>query len=149
MQGVSSNEEKKMAKVLQCVLLLLLVGALSAGCSWMALPRPDLAAAERDFSTRLRWLDFSGAARHLRPEHQEAFREQFAALDGLHITDTRFVGREEMDPGYIDSRLEIDYYRLPSVTVKTRQFTLAWEYVDLGRWQQGYWRISTPFPEFP
>jgi len=138
-----------MARMLKGVLLLLLVGILSAGCSWMAVPRPDLDDAEQDFSTRLRWLDFPGAARHLRPEDQEAFREQFAALDGLHIADARLLGREEVEPGHIDSRLEIDYYRLPSVTVKTRRFTLAWEYVDLGRWQQGYWRISTPFPEFP
>ncbi|AMV71056.1 hypothetical protein JCM30471_28750 [Desulfuromonas carbonis] len=138
-----------MAKISRYGLLLVLFGLFLGGCSWMAVPRPDVADAERDFSTRLRWLDFPGAARHLRPEYQEAFREQFAALDGLHITDTRFVSRDETASGQIDSRLEIDYYRLPSVTVRTWQFTLAWEYVDLGRWQSGYWRIATPFPDFP
>lgn len=138
-----------MRKVLKYEIFLVLVGILLGGCSWMAVPRVDVANAERDFSTRLRWLDFPGAARHLRPEDQGAFREQFDALDGLHITDTRFVSREELDPEHVDSRLEIDYYRLPSVTVKTRQLNLTWEYIDLGMWQKGYWRISTPFPEFP
>lgn len=138
-----------MSKLLKYGLLLGLFLVLSGGCSWMAVPRPAVTDAEQDFSTRLRWLDFSGAARHLRPEFQKSFRTRFDALDGLQITDTRILRREEIDPEHIDSRLEIDYYRLPSVKVKTRQLNLAWEYVDRGRWQQGYWRISTPFPEFP
>ena len=129
--------------------LLLLVAALLGGCSGIAVPRPDPLQAQQDFARRLRWLDIPGAARYLQVDQQEAFRRRFNALQGLHITDVRLAGSSEIDPGHIDSTLEVDYYLLPSVIVKTRHLHLVWAYVDLGRWQPGYWQIVNPFPEFP
>lgn len=138
-----------MRKLLLVVLLAANVALLIGGCSWFAVPRPSLYQAEDDFAQRLRWLDFAGAARHLEPEYQEAFRSHFAALDGLHITDVRFTSGREADPQQVQTQLEVDYYRLPSVTLQTRHLHLTWRFVDLGRWQQGYWQIVGPFPDFP
>lgn len=138
-----------MRKVLQMGLLLLAVGFLSGGCGRIAVPRANPAQAEEDFSNRLRWLDIQGVAQYLQPEYQEDFRKRFAALKGLHITDVRPASGDRPDPQRLDSTLEVDYYRLPSVIVKTRQLHLTWQYIDLGRWQSGYWQIVGPFPDFP
>jgi hypothetical protein len=138
-----------MRKVLQMSLLLLLVAALLGGCSRFAVPRPEPSRAEENFSNRLRWLDIQGAAHYLQPEYRQDFREHFAALEGLHITDVRPASGEEVDPQHLESTMEIDYYLLPSLTVKTRYLHLTWQYVDLGRWQSGYWQIVGPFPDFP
>jgi hypothetical protein len=129
------------------LLLLLLV---LAGCGMLARPQADFAPAIENFTQRLRWLDLADAAQFLEPEYRSSFLEQFDALDGLRITEVRFQVRDQ--PGgsaTVESQLEIDYYLLPSVTIKSRRLRLAWNYVGEDRWHPGSWQIVGPFPVFP
>ena len=134
---------------LQRIGRLLTIAVLLGGCSLAAVTRPSPLTAQEDFARRLRWLDIPGAAQHLAPEYRDAFSRSLAGLTGLHITDVRLAGDVVVDPDHVDNTLEIDYYLLPSVLVKTRHLQLHWAYIDLGRWQAGYWQIVGPFPEFP
>jgi hypothetical protein len=43
----------------------------------------------------------------------------------------------------------IEYYQLPSTTVRTWRLRQEWEYAGGDRFQTGVWRIITPFPELP
>lgn len=128
-------------------LLLLLV---LTGCGMLSSPQADFGTALENFTQRLRWLDLADAARFLEPEHRNGFLAQFDAIDGLHITEVRYQVRDQPNgPLQMESQLEIDYYLLPSVTLKTRRLRLAWHYVGGDRWHPGSWLIVGPFPVFP
>ena len=130
--------------------MVLLAAVLFAGCGPLVSPRADFPQTQREFARFLRWGEYQQASRFLPAEYAAAFREHFAALDGLHITEIRTdATTDPKTPDQMQGRLEIDYYRLPSVTLKTRVLRLAWRYQKGARFQAGRWIIDGPFPPFP
>lgn len=131
-----------------CCLALLLI---LAACSSHVLPLGRIGEMSRDdFMEALRWKRYAIAASHLQPELRQPFVSTFTALKDIHITDVRLVDlkMKEGSPDF-ETRMEMDYYLLPSVTLKTFHFQQSWVYFagpDPAR--QGF-QIVSPFPPFP
>lgn len=131
-------------------LLVMLTASVLLSCGMMARPGQEFAAAGRDYALRLRWMDFSAAAAYLSEEHREDFLNRFKSLPDLHVVDARLESvdyRQEERRGETTTVLE--YYLLPSATVKAFRLRQEWVYAGDDRYHAGTWRITTPFPAFP
>jgi hypothetical protein len=112
--------------------------------------KDDLGKKNDDFLLRVRWLDFPGASLHFDTELRQEFVERYDEADDLKIT--RFdamridadIPQEKVTIHYL-----LEYYILPSVTVKKKRFSLTWEKQPSGVVGEDYWRIMEPFPELP
>jgi len=128
------------------VLVLLLVA-----CSSHVQPTAKLAEMSRDdFMSAMRWKTFKAAASLMLPELRQDFIKTFASLKDIDITDVRLEDLQVSDEGRrFETTVEIDYYLLPSVTVKTFRFDQTWLFMAGDDTElQGFF-ITTPFPDFP
>ena len=132
-----------------CGLLLTLILAACLGQSQE--PPGKIAELSRnDFMSALRWKQYQVAASLMKPEYREGFLATFNALKDIHIVDVRMINLQTSQEGRrFETSLEMDYYLLPSVTVKTFRFKQVWIYFDgQDPALQGF-LIVTPFPTFP
>lgn len=131
-------------------LIVLAAVLLLSSCGMMVRPGEEFETASRDYVQRLRWMDFAGASRHHSEEYRAAFLRRFGELRDLHVVDVRLESADlREEAGRADTTILLEYYLLPSATV--RQFVLQQEWAYLGgdRYHPGTWRIVSPFPEFP
>ena len=107
-------------------------------------------ASRDDFMKSMRWKRFKIAASLIHREHRQDFMATFKPLRDIHITDVRLISLQPAADGRrFETSIEMDYYLLPSVTVKTFRFDQTWVYSDGdGSTPKGFF-ITTPFPEFP
>lgn len=143
-----------MMLVIRIGLLILLLGAGPVGCGLDKLVNPPAQQGEEAldaFVLAMRLGEFPAAAQHLAPEHRQDFLEQFAALaKDLHIVDVRITQMTVSAEGRrVDVTQEMDYYLLPSVTVRTFRYDQTWSYFDESSQRSARYRIITPFPRFP
>lgn len=132
-------------------LLLLLPGILLlAACSTIEPPATRFPVTADDFLQRLRWGDFQGASQHLAGEYREDFLQQFTPLKDLHITDVRLEAStlREKDRRMVTWAV-LEYYLLPSITIKTFRFQQEWALQKTDPHLPGEWVVVTPFPRFP
>jgi hypothetical protein len=129
--------------------LLIATLALLTGCAAPTGTTEELTPAGRDFLQRLRWKDYQGASAYLLPEHRQEFLGHFTEQEKLHITDVQLERVDSTIPGQAVVWGVLEYYRLPSLTVKKFRFQLDWVYLGAGRLQGGAWHLSTPFPTIP
>ena len=103
-----------------------------------------------DFMNALRWKQYKVAAEFMLPENRKDFLTTFNKLKDIHITDVRLLDLQETVEGRrFETSIEMDYYLLPSVSVKTFSFTQDWVYfAGEDSSLQGF-RIITSFPDFP
>lgn len=103
-----------------------------------------------DFMDALRWKQFKVAASLIEPEHRRDFIKTFAALKDIHIVDVRLMDLQtSMENRRFETTVEMDYYLVPSVTLKTFSFDQTWVYFDgEDATHQGF-LVTTPFPDFP
>lgn len=126
---------------------MLLPIALSA-CSAFAPSPKERKAALDDFIYALRWQRYQEAALFFTREHRDDFLDRTEELAGLNITDVR-VRRINQSPDgrQADVRLEVDYYLLPSATLKTLQVNQTWVYFETPDTEGNGFMITTAFPE--
>jgi len=133
---------------LLCVSLLVL---LLAACSSHLQPTADLGEMSRDdFMSAMRWKRFQVAASLMQPEHRQSFMKTFSSLKDIDIIDVRLIDLQVSEEGWrFETTVEMDYYLLPSVTVKTFSFDQTWLFFSGNETElQGFF-ITTPFPDFP
>ncbi len=106
--------------------------------------------SRNDFMNALRWKQYKVAADFMLPENRKDFLATFNKLKDIHITDVRLLDMQETAEGRrFETSIEMDYYLLPSVSVKTFNFDQDWVYfTGEGSAQKGF-RIVTSFPAFP
>lgn len=139
-----------MVRIVGGCLLLVAAAVLLSSCGWAVRPAKEFAGASRDFAQRLRWKDFNGASRHLAEEHRTDFLERLGALEDLHIVDVRLESIDHHEEGKrAETRTVVEYYLLPSATVKKLRLNQEWSYEGGDRYRPGIWQITTPFPPFP
>jgi len=103
-----------------------------------------------DFMNALRWKQYKVAAGFMLPENSKDFLATFNKLKDIHITDVRLLDLQETADGRrFETSIEMDYYLLPSVSVKTFSFDQDWVYFAGDDTQQTGFRIVTSFPDFP
>ena len=120
-------------------------------CAAPLQPTAKLGEMSRDdFMDAMRWKRFQVAASLMEPAFRKDFLATFAALKEIHITDVRLIDMQPSDENRrFKTTVEMDYYLLPSVTVKTFQFDQTWVfYGEEGQALQGYF-VASPFPDFP
>ena len=131
-------------------LAALMSAFLLLSCGMMVRPGQEFETASRDYVQRLRWMDHAGASRHHSEEHREDFRQRFGELKDLHIVDVRLESvdlREEV--GRAETSIVLEYYLLPSATVRQLRLEQEWSYQGGDRYHPGVWRIISPFSGIP
>ena len=98
----------------------------------------------------MRWKNFEAAAKLMLPEHRKDFKKAFRAVKDITIVNVTLVDVQASDEDRrFETTVEMEYYLLPSVTLKTFSFDQTWLYFDgEDPTLQGF-LITTPFPEFP
>jgi hypothetical protein len=130
--------------------LFLLVGLLLNGCSALNPPEKKGKAAIDDFMYALRWQLYPEAAAFFTREPGEVFLDQMEGLKDLNVTEVRLKRIELKDEGRrADTLLEMDYYILPSTTLKTLRINQSWQWFETKDGGQQGFLITTPFPKFP
>jgi len=128
--------------------VLLLVVSLG-GCGLLDSREKERKGAFDNFSKYLRYQLYPAAGSYFSPELRDAFLDQMEQVKGLNVTDVRLVRVDVKEEGArVDTRLEMDYYLLPSVTVKTLRIDQVWRHRDDPLEGEGFF-IVTPFPSFP
>ena len=125
--------------------------SLLACSSHLDKPVTEVAEMSRDdFMNALRWKQYKVAAEFMLPENRKDFLATFRKLKDIHITDVRLLDLQETAEGRrFETSIEMDYYLLPSVSLKTFSFTQDWVYfAGVDSSQKGF-RIITSFPDFP
>ena len=114
-------------------------------------PVTEVAEMSRDdFMNALRWKQYKVAAEFMLPENRKDFLTTFNKLKDIHITDVRLLDLQETAEGRrFETSIEMDYYLLPSVSLKTFCFTQDWVYFAGEDSSQKGFRIITSFPDFP
>lgn len=132
------------------VLAVLAATFLLSSCGMIVRPGQEFETASRDYVQRLRWMDSAGASRHHSEEYRETFRQHLMELKDLHIVDVRLesVDMQEAE-GRAETAIVLEYYLLPSATVKQFRMNQEWAYLGADRYHPGVWRIISPFPVFP
>lgn len=129
---------------------VLLVTVFLAGCGLSAQPKKEFSSTFKDYAERLRWRDYQQVADYLQPDYRQEFLQKFSALDGLHVVDARL---ESVDFSDDDARartaLLLEYYLLPSITVKKAFLQQEWVYQSTDSYHAGFWQLAGPFPPFP
>ena len=120
------------------------------GCATMMRPVELFPMGNEDFVRRLRWLDYPGAAQHMVEEVREDFLERFADNEDLRIVD---FGTERIEFSADGRQVVVwhtlEYYLLPSATVKKERIRLEWEFREENKLFPGTWLITTEFPQLP
>jgi len=125
--------------------------SLLACSSHLDKPVTEVAEMSRDdFMNALRWKQYKVAAEFMLPENRKDFLATFRKLKDIHITDVRLLDLQETTEGRrFETSIEMDYYLLPSVSLKTFSFTQDWVYFAGEDSSQKGFRIITSFPDFP
>ena len=127
-----------------------LLAVLLVACGLAARPRQEFQPAFQDYVERLRWRDYQGVAAYLPEADREDFLQHFAALDDLHIVDVQL---ESVDFGQDERRVRttvaLEYYLIPSITVKKTRLRQEWQYQGADPYRSGTWKLASPFPPFP
>lgn len=131
-------------------LSILLFLALVSGCASPVDMGPGFEKVSGHFAEAVRWKDFQGASRFLVADARDTFLAEFPRDKDLHMVDTRFE-RMSMDAetGFAEAVLVVEYYMLPSPTIKEWRWTQQWRRADADFPTGGLWQIQSPPPVFP
>lgn len=129
-----------------CVALLSLLA-----CSSLAEPVQKTGEMSLDdFMNAMRWKQFKVAADFMLPENRQDFLTTLNKVKDIHIVDVRLMDLKETAEGRrFETSIEMDYYLLPSVSVKTFSFEQTWVYFAGEESPREGFLITTSFPDFP
>lgn len=104
-----------------------------------------------DFIYALRWQRYPEVAGYFADEYRQDFLDRIEKIGkDLTITDVRLQRVELFEDGHRATvRLEMDYFLLPSATLKTLRLDQTWVYFKSGEVSPAGFRIITPFPKIP
>lgn len=130
--------------VTSCLYAALVVLVLSA-CQSMTGTGEDLQRSIREYNRMLRWQEGSEAVtRFVQPRRQPDYLKRPHGEEAPHVVDYRVGTVSWLSPGSVAVvPVELDYYLLPSATVKTVVDNQEWRYTE----GQG-WQITSPPPAF-
>ncbi|MGW8313775.1 MAG: hypothetical protein ACWGOL_11145 [Desulfuromonadales bacterium] len=137
--------------LLKILCALALVSSLLACGGHTQTPPDKLDEMSRDdFISAMRWKQYQVAASLMKPEYREDFLKTFNALKDLNIVDVRMIDLKTFqEDRRFETTIEMDYYLLPSITVKTFQFKQTWVFFEGEDPALQGFLIVTPFPDFP
>jgi len=134
------------------ILALILLTLFLAGCMTNLLrsPRDEWPEIGREFAKSLRWSGADLAATFFTASARSEFLAAYSDVGAaLQITNVR---HDTSGPAVGDKAqgvLTIEYYRTPSISVKTATIPLEWLCVEGGSLQPCSWRIATLLSRLP
>jgi hypothetical protein len=133
-----------------CVFLLLTALLLSA-CRSTLTPQKDLHATLGRFAQALRWGDHGAVASYFSDAQEgRSFIERQREREQINVTAVRVVDVVHADEGLrAEVTLEIEYYELPSASLRRFDTVQQWRAAGIDNTGQGRWLLETPFPPFP
>lgn len=135
----------------RCLLLILLLTLALSGCAALGVSQEkQRKSAIDDFMYALRWQLYQEASAFFTKEHGKAFLDQMENIKDLNITDIRLKRADVKNEGRrVETHMEMDYFILPSATLKTLRIDQVWIYHDAAGAEYSGFVITTPFPGFP
>ncbi len=132
---------KTTARWMYAALVLLVLSA----CQSMTGTGEDLQRSVREYNRLLRWQEGNEAVtRFVQPRRQPDYLKRPGREEAPQIVDYRVGTVSWLSPGSVAVvPVELDYYLLPSATVKTVVDSQEWRYTE----GQG-WQITSPPPSF-
>lgn len=99
------------------------------------------------YNQSLRWNEWDNASLFAKDSIQQDFKNKVAAAKDVRITNYRIV-KKTYDAAKREAiaEVEIDYYNLLSLVIKTLHDTQKWAYLD-EKGTKG-WRLTSSPPEF-
>lgn len=136
--------------MIRILLSILLLSVLLSACAKPVELGSSFGKMSNHFVESVRWQDFQGASKFMVEDERDAFLQQFPRNKDLHMVDVRFeqVALNE-EAGEAETVLFLEYYLLPSVTVKEWRWTQQWQRTDGTFPQEAFWMIQAPPPTFP
>ncbi|NMC74687.1 MAG: hypothetical protein GYA56_10090 [Geobacteraceae bacterium] len=133
------------------ITLVLSVIALMVGCETMRNNKISwqLEESAKNYNLLMRWDELDKAVLLYPPDSlREEFRRKAQNAKGVKVTDVR-VKSQVCSPakGEATVVVEIEYFREPSVTVRTVEYVQNWRYVEEGK-DNRTWRLMTLPPDF-
>jgi len=136
------------------IMLLLSVSviiALTGGCETIqkTVVASDFEQSSKTYNKMIRWNELEKAdVVFPPPDRREEFKEKVKAAKGVKVTDFRIKNLEcNPETGEATVVLDIDYYREPSITIKTVEDVQKWKY-ELEGVGVRRWRLMTMPPDF-
>ena len=142
----------KFCKRLCCFVLILMLISCGVHQKFELQQKGKLGEMSRDdFMNAMRWKQFDVAGSLKSPEHRKLFMKTFVPLTkDIHIIDVRLAYLQSSEENKrFEMAIEMDYYLLPSVTIKTFSFDQTWLYFDGEDSTPKGFFVTTPFPDFP
>jgi len=124
---------------------------LIAGCSTASKPTPTsmLLKMTENFSERMRWQDFQHAAAYVTAEERESFLAHWRDAEDLHVVGAQVDSIEMLDPEAARVNMTIEYYLLPSNTVRKLKTEQEWSYLAGESLKAGSWELVSGAPRLP
>ena len=129
--------------------VFLLITLLAGGCSSKPSPATSLVKVSKQFSERLRWQDFNTAAAFVNADEREDFLANWKENKDLHVVGTHIDTIEMVDAETAEVTMTVDYYILPSATVKQIETRQEWKYREGERFELGSWEMVSGMPMLP
>jgi hypothetical protein len=125
------------------IMLLLSIIALVGGCETLRKTSitSEFEQNSKSYNKLIRWNELEKAEAVFPPERlREEFKAKVKAAKGVKVTDFRVKSLEcSPDLGEATVVIDIDYYREPSITLRTVEDVQKWKYelvaVGVRRWQ--------------
>lgn len=124
----------------------LIVVIVLTGCS-SYLIRGQFDKSLEAYNQSLRWLEWGNASLYTKDSIQEEYKTRTAAAKDVRIVDYRIVNKTynaEKREAIVE--VEIDYYKIFSLTIRTLRDTQKWTYMDENGTKG--WRLTSLLPEF-
>ncbi|AJF05529.1 hypothetical protein GSUB_01590 [Geoalkalibacter subterraneus] len=130
---------------------LLLATLILSACQSTLTPQKDLHSTLGRFAQALRWGDHGAVASYfVDAEEGRAFIERQRDRGQINVTEVRIVDIVPSDEGLrAEVTLEIEYYELPSASLRRFDTVQHWKAAGIDNTGQGRWLLETPFPPFP
>lgn len=133
------------------IMLLSVIIALAGGCETIQknVVANEFEQSSKTYNKMIRWNELDRADMAFPPpDRREEFKEKVKAAKGVKVTDFRVKSLEcNPETGEATVVLDIDYYREPSITVKTVEDVQQWKY-ELEGVGVRRWRLMTMPPDF-
>lgn len=133
------------------IMLLSVIIALAGGCETVqkSLIANEFEQNSKSYNKMIRWNELDKADAIFPPPGQrEEFKGKVMAAKGVKVADFRIKSLEcSPETGEATVVLDIDYYREPSVTMKTVEDVQKWKY-ELEGVGVRRWRLMTMPPDF-
>jgi hypothetical protein len=133
------------------IMLPILFIALLGGCETITKQNisKDMEESSKSYNKMIRWHELDTAGAFFVPEElQEEFSRKVQAAKNVTVTDYRVKSYQcSPERGEATVIVDIDYYREPSITLKTVEDTQQWKYVQENETKR--WRLMTLPPDFP